>query len=345
MKHFSYKLLSWYDINKRDLPWRRTKDPYHIWVSEIMLQQTQAVTVIPYYLKFIDTLKDIRSLAMADEEVILKLWEGLGYYSRVRNMKTAALFILEKHGGIFPQNYEDIIKLKGIGEYTAGAIISIAFNKPKSALDGNVSRVISRLMLVEDDISSLKTKKNLNQMNENLIDKNRPGDYTQAMIELGAIQCTKKTPNCLVCPVKSYCKAYEQDKISTIPFKSKLKAKKHRQFITAIMVDEDNRYIVSKVEDNLLKGLYLLPQVEAESIQYAIDIFESEGIKVKNHTHLGSYKHVFTHLIWEMSVYLVNVSNTAVYQTIADYTLIPIATAHKHIIEKEGFYGPKLKSK
>ena len=339
MKHFSSKLIAWYELNKRDLPWRHTDNPYHIWVSEIMLQQTQAKTVIPYYERFITTLKDIQSLATADEETLLKLWEGLGYYSRVRNMQKAAIAIMTIHQGIFPDNYEDIIQFKGIGEYTAGAILSIAFNQPISALDGNVSRVISRFYAVKEDIALGKTKTMLNALNQQLVDQNNPAIYTQAIIELGATLCTKGKPDCINCPVNDGCMAYKQDLTREIPYKSKLKAKKTTRFITAIMMDENHHYLVSKVEENLLNGLYLLPQVEAESIQYAIESFESNGISVLNYEHLNPYKHIFTHLVWEMDAYLIRVKGQGRYQSILDFQSIPIATAHKQIIIKEGYYG------
>ena len=339
MNHFSNKLLAWYELNKRDLPWRHTTNPYHIWVSEIMLQQTQAVTVVPYYNRFIATLKDIKALADASEETLLKLWEGLGYYSRVRNMQQAAKAIMNHHAGIFPNQYEDVIKLKGIGEYTAGAILSIAFNQRISALDGNVSRVMSRFYAIEDDIALNKTKAKLNDLNQALVDKMNPATYTQAIIELGATLCTKSKPDCENCPVNGGCMAFEKGLTSVIPFKSKLKAKKEKKFMTAIMINEDGNFLVSKVTDNLLNGLYLLPQVEAESIQYAIESFESNGITVLSYDYINPYKHIFTHLLWEMDVYVLKVKGVGIYQAVGDYQTIPIATAHKQIIIKEGYYG------
>lgn len=339
MNHFSNKLLAWYELNKRDLPWRHTTNPYHIWVSEIMLQQTQAVTVVPYYNRFIATLKDIKALADASEETLLKLWEGLGYYSRVRNMQQAAKAIMNHHNGVFPNRYEDVIKLKGIGEYTAGAILSIAFNQRISALDGNVSRVMSRFYAIEDDIALNKTKAKLNDLNQALVDKMNPATYTQAIIELGATLCTKSKPDCENCPVNGGCMAFEKGLTSVIPFKSKLKAKKEKKFMTAIMINEDGNFLVSKVTDNLLNGLYLLPQVEAESIQYAIESFESNGITVLSYDYINPYKHIFTHLLWEMDVYVLKVKGVGIYQAVGDYQTIPIATAHKQIIIKEGYYG------
>lgn len=339
MNHFSNKLLAWYELNKRDLPWRHTTNPYHIWVSEIMLQQTQAVTVVPYFNRFIATLKDINALADASEETLLKLWEGLGYYSRVRNMQQAAKAIMNHHNGVFPNRYEDVIKLKGIGEYTAGAILSIAFNRRISALDGNVSRVMSRFYAIEDDIALNKTKAKLNDLNQALVDKKNPATYTQAIIELGATLCTKSKPDCENCPVNIGCMAFEKGLTNVIPFKSKLKAKKEKKFMTAIMINEDGNFLVSKVTDNLLNGLYLLPQVEAESIQYAIESFESNGITVLSYDYLNPYKHIFTHLLWEMDVYVLKVKGVGIYQAVGDYQTIPIATAHKQIIIKEGYYG------
>jgi A/G-specific adenine glycosylase len=179
----------------------------------------------------------------------------------------------------------------------------------------------------------------LNNLNQALVDKENPATYTQAIIELGATLCTKSKPDCENCPVNSGCMAFEKGLTNVIPFKSKLKAKKEKKFMTAIMINEDGNFLVSKVTDNLLNGLYLLPQVEAESIQYAIESFESNGITVLSYDYLNPYKHIFTHLLWEMDVYVLKVKGIGIYQPVGDYQTIPIATAHKQIIIKEGYYG------
>lgn len=334
MSHFSSKLLTWYDESKRDLPWRHTKDPYKIWVSEIMLQQTQAVTVMLYYERFINTLSDIRALAEADEALLLKLWEGLGYYSRVRNMQATARVIMEKYDGIIPNTKASLMKLKGIGPYTAGAIASIAFDQKASAIDGNVSRVLARYALIEDSIDSNEVKKKLEEINLPLIDDDRPADYTQAMIELGATVCRKSQPLCDICPINQDCKAYKEQKQSMIPVKDKKNAKKNFQYITFVLEDEDGNLILLKQENRLLNGLFLLPQIEAESIHYAITSLEEYGYVVNNYEPLGHYRHVFTHMIWEMDVYYVKVIKPSGILSFKDYKEVAIATAHKQILDK-----------
>lgn len=334
MSLFSDKLISWYEQNKRDLPWRHTNNPYHIWISEIMLQQTQAITVIPYYNRFINTVKDIKALAEIEDEKLLKLWEGLGYYQRARNLKIAAISMVELHNGEFPNQYEDIIKLKGIGDYTAGAIMSIAFNQGKSALDGNVSRVLSRYFLIDSDISKPKTKALLNSLNEKLIDYQNAHTYTQAIIELGATMCVKSNPNCVLCPVNQDCLAFKENKVNQLPVKSKLKPKVEKHFITAIIRHDDD-YLVEKVTDNLLNGLYLLPQIEAESIETALDYFDSIGLQIVHAEKRDTYKHVFTHLIWHMDVYYLTATGHTNYYKVKNFEDIPMATAHKQIIVKE----------
>ncbi len=335
MSHFSDKLIAWYVVNPRDLPWRQTENPYYIWVSEIMLQQTQAVTVIPYYVRFIETLPTIQDLAVCEEDKLLKLWEGLGYYSRVRNMQKTAIEIMHKYDGVFPNTYDLLIQLKGIGAYTAGAILSIAFHQKISAVDGNVMRVISRYFGIQDDITLDTTKKQINQLNTTLLSDEQPHLYTQAIIELGATVCTKHQPKCDVCPVRLDCISRQQNLQSIIPLKAKAKAKKERRFITFILEDEQGRFVVEKVTDNLLKGLYLLPQVEADSLQYAIETLESSGYRIQYTEPLGIYKHVFTHLIWYMDVYYGRIDSSINHETVSSFDEVPMATAHKQITTKE----------
>ena len=211
LKYIVEPLLKWYQLNKRDLPWRRTKDPYHIWVSEIMLQQTRVEAVKPYYTRFLQTLPTVTDLAEADEETILKLWEGLGYYSRVRNMQKAAIQIMDEHNGIFPANYQKLLKLKGIGPYTAGAVGSIAFGLAVPAIDGNVLRVMSRIAADAEDISLQSTKILWEERIKEIMPEEHPGDLNQALMELGATVCLPNgAPKCEICPVRKYCEAYRK---------------------------------------------------------------------------------------------------------------------------------------
>jgi A/G-specific adenine glycosylase len=333
MNDFSSKLIKWYLANKRDLPWRNTTNPYHIWVSEIMLQQTQAATVIPYYLRFIETLPSIEDLAKVDLDLLYKLWEGLGYYSRARNLKNAAMTIMDKHQGVLPNTYDDLIKLKGIGRYTAGAILSLAFHLPYSATDGNVIRTLSRYYGIKEDTRLEKTKTiidGLNQKNISIID---PHNYTQAMIEMGATLCTKSKPKCEICPINEHCYAYLNNKQSELPFTSKLKQKKEIQWITVILRNEAGDYLLQKQETNLLNGLYLYPQFEAESINYVEDIFNELGATLFINEDIGSYTHVFSHLKWDMRVYHATTSSNLDYTVVkpSNFDLYPMATAHKQI--------------
>jgi A/G-specific adenine glycosylase len=335
MSHFSSKLIPWYEKNARDLPWRHTEDPYFIWVSEIMLQQTQAVTVIPYYQSFIQALPTIESLAACDEALLMKLWEGLGYYSRVRNMQTTAKEIMSKHQGVFPNTYEELIRLKGIGEYTAGAILSIAFHQKRSAVDGNVLRVLSRYFAIESDIALDTTKKQITALNNTLLDDEQPHFYTQAIIELGATLCTKHQPKCDVCPVSENCLAKAKDMQHLLPIKGKSKVKKEYHFITFILENEFGEFIVEKVTENLLKGLFLLPQVEADELPYALETLSTHGYDVIYTEPLGTYKHVFTHLIWHMDVYYGKIKSFNMHTTVKSFNEVAMATAHKQIIIKE----------
>lgn len=335
MSHFSSKLIAWYEKSARDLPWRHTEDPYYIWVSEIMLQQTQAATVIPYYQRFIQTLPTIQDLAACDEALLMKLWEGLGYYSRVRNMQTTAKVIMSKHQGIFPNTYEELIQLKGIGEYTAGAILSIAFHQKRSAVDGNVLRVLSRYFAVESDIALDATKKEITALNHTLLDDEKPHLYTQAIIELGATLCTKHQPKCDICPISTHCLAKAKDLQYLLPIKAKAKTKKEYHFITFILVDTSGKFVVEKVTDNLLKGLYLLPQVEAEDLAYALEALSADGLEVFYTQPLGHYKHVFSHLIWHMDVYYGKIQAAKAHTLVQSFEDIAMATAHKQIILKE----------
>lgn len=202
---FSTELLSWYERSKRDLPWRRHRDPYYIWVSEIMLQQTRVDTVIPYFQRFIERFPTIRDLAEAPEEEVLKCWEGLGYYSRARNLQAAAKQVMERHGGIVPDTKAEVSALKGVGPYTTGAILSIAFNRPEPAVDGNVMRVLSRYFLIEEDVAKAGTRTLMEELAAELIPEGRASDFNQALMELGALVCTPKSPQCLICPVMARC--------------------------------------------------------------------------------------------------------------------------------------------
>ena len=264
---FREKLLGWYDSNKRDLPWRRTQDPYKIWISEIMLQQTRVDTVIPYYERFLDWFPTIADLAQAPEEKLLKAWEGLGYYSRVRNMQKAAQQIMEDHGGIFPSSYDEISKLKGIGPYTAGAIASIAFSLPEPAVDGNVMRVLARLFEVDYDIGIPTNRKIFQAMMEVLIDPDRPGDFNQALMDLGSDIESPVNPRPEESPVKEFSAAYQHGTMDRYPIKAP-KKKPVPVYLTAFIIkDSQGRYLLEKNErEGLLSGFWHFPLIEVDSL-------------------------------------------------------------------------------
>ena len=264
---FREKLLAWYDANKRDLPWRRTQDPYKIWISEIMLQQTRVDTVIPYYERFLEWFPTIEDLANAQEEKFLKAWEGLGYYSRVRNMQKAAQQMMENHGGVFPSSYEEISKLKGIGPYTAGAIASIAFGLPEPAVDGNVMRVLARLFEVDYDIGVPTNRKIFQAMMEILIDPDRPGDFNQALMDLGSDIESPVNPRPEESPVKEFSAAYQHGTMDRYPIKAP-KKKPVPVYLTAFIIkDSQGRYLLEKNErEGLLSGFWHFPLIEVDSL-------------------------------------------------------------------------------
>ena len=264
---FREKLLAWYDANKRDLPWRRTQDPYKIWISEIMLQQTRVDTVIPYYERFLDWFPTVADLAQAPEERLLKAWEGLGYYSRVRNMQKAAQQIMENHGGVFPSSYEEISKLKGIGPYTAGAIASIAFGLPEPAVDGNVMRVLARLFEVDSDIGVPTNRKIFQAMMEILIDPDRPGDFNQALMDLGSDIESPVNPRPEESPVKEFSAAYQHGTMDRYPIKAP-KKKPVPVYLTAFIIkDSQGRYLLEKNErEGLLSGFWHFPLIEVDGL-------------------------------------------------------------------------------
>lgn len=263
---FSNSLLLWYLQNKRDLPWRNTTNPYPIWLSEIMLQQTRVAQGLPYFLAFTEAFPTILDLAKADEEQVLKLWQGLGYYSRARNMHKTAQIIAFELGGNFPNNYNDLIKLKGIGEYTAAAIASFAFNEVVPAVDGNVFRVLSRYFNIDTDIASSGAKKEFTALAKELIPNDNPALFNQAIMEFGALQCVPKNPNCESCIFNSSCAALQKKKVAELPVKSKKVKVANRYLNYLVFLDNNNNTIINKrTEKGIWHNLYEFPVIEAES--------------------------------------------------------------------------------
>lgn len=278
---FRRTLLAWYDREKRDLPWRQTRDPYHIWVSEIMLQQTQVVTVIPYYQRFLAWFPTVSDLAQAPEDKLLKAWEGLGYYSRVRNMQKAAQQVMTEFKGQFPDTYDGIASLKGIGPYTAGAIASIAFNLPEPAVDGNVMRVMARLFEVNYDIGDPKNRKIFQAIMEKLIDPDRPGDFNQALMDLGADIESAKNPRPDESPVRAFSAAYLHGTYDKYPIKLPKKKPKPIQIQAFIIRNQKGEFLLEKQTDGrLLEGFWTFPIIETNLVAQQLDLFENDDVQV-----------------------------------------------------------------
>ena len=262
---FSNSLIHWYLQNKRDLPWRNTTNPYSIWLSEIMLQQTRVAQGLPYFLSFTDAFPTIFDLANADEEQVLKLWQGLGYYSRARNLHTTAKYIAFELNGKFPSTYKELLMLKGVGDYTAAAIASFSFDEPVAVLDGNVYRVLSRYFNVTSDISLPKTKTEFQQLAQEILDKKNPAVFNQAIMEFGALQCVPKNPDCNSCVLNSSCAALQHKKVSELPVKSKKTKVTNRYLNYLILKDSDSNYIVQKREGKgIWENLYEFPLLETD---------------------------------------------------------------------------------
>ena len=359
---FRQKLLAWYDENKRDLPWRRSKNPYHIWVSEIMLQQTRVDTVIPYYERFLESFPTVESLANAPEERLLKAWEGLGYYSRVRNMQVAAQQIMNEFNGEFPSTYEGISSLKGIGPYTAGAISSIAFNLPQPAVDGNVMRVLARLFEVNHDIGNPSNRKIFQAMMEILIDPDRPGDFNQALMDLGSDIEAPVNPRPQDSPIKEFSAAYQHGTMDRYPIKAP-KKKPIPIYLNALVVsNEKGQFLLEKNEsEKLLAGFWHFPLIEVNEFSeqtHDLDLFSqvSEPILEMGPSPQASFeqdydldvnwldvsfeevKHVFSHRKWHIQLIAGQVSENKDYTdrevlwlTPEEFSLYPLAKPQQKI--------------
>ncbi|MBQ8797096.1 MAG: A/G-specific adenine glycosylase [Oscillospiraceae bacterium] len=308
-------ILPWYQANKRDLPWRTDRNPYHIWVSEIMLQQTRVEAVKGYYARFLDKFPTVADLANADDEILHKMWEGLGYYSRVRNLKKAAQVIMEKHGGVFPGEYSAVLALPGIGVYTAGAICSIAFEQPTPAVDGNVLRVASRLLNDNTPIDTPAFKTAVGQALAECYPE-RAGDFTQALMELGATICgPNRKPDCENCPCKAFCQAYQSGTAEDVPVKIPKKGRRIEEKTVFIFSCDGSYALEKRPSKGLLAGLWQFPNVPGNlSTEGAIRAVEEMGLKIKEILRKVERKHIFTHIEWHMcGIYLELVEKNNAY--------------------------------
>ncbi len=305
LKNLPGVLLPWYDANKRDLPWRQDKDPYHIWLSEIMLQQTRVEAVKGYYVRFLAALPTVGDLANADDAQLLKLWEGLGYYSRVRNLKKAACVVQEKFGGVFPRNHTDVLALPGIGDYTAGAICSIAFDQPTPAVDGNVLRVLSRLQANATPIDLPARKREVQTFLAEIYPENA-GDFTQALMELGATVCgPNRAPDCQNCPCSHLCRGYQTGLAAKLPIKTPKKGRRIEEK-TVFVLSCDGKFALCKRPDKgLLAGMWQFPEVpgilELPQAIAALDLPVQEVYRQ------ADKNHIFTHIEWRMRGYYLEV--------------------------------------
>lgn len=324
IKTFQETFLTWYHKEKRNLPWRATNDPYAIWISEIMLQQTRVETVIGYFYRFMEQFPTIQDLAAAEEQKLLKVWEGLGYYSRARNLKAAAQQIVAEFDGEMPQSIEEIRSLKGIGPYTAGAIGSIAFGLPEPAIDGNVMRVVSRLFCIEADIAKASSRRPFDEAMRTIISPDEPGEFNQALMDLGSRICTPTTPKCEECPIGQYCLAYAENRQTDFPVKSKKAKPKDVYYIAGAIEDQGSFLLVQRPETGLLASMWHFPLVEVTKEQYEalqrtwakeeqlqLDLIAEEdtleifpGLPVVwQKRHFGEITHIFSHLKWHVLLF------------------------------------------
>ena len=305
-------LIPWYEAHKRELPWRQDREPYHVWLSEIMLQQTRVEAVKEYYRRFVTALPTIPDLAEAPEEQILKLWEGLGYYNRVRNLQKAAQTICADYAGVFPSEYAQIRSLSGIGDYTAGAIASICFDAPTPAVDGNVLRVSSRLLADDANIDLQTTKKRITRKLQETYPQKNPGIATQALMELGATVCVPNgAPRCDVCPVAEICQARKQDTWRNLPVRSEKKKRKIVDKTVFILLTEDTVALHKRSTSGLLAGMWEFPNVDAKLDKQAavtqVTGWQAEPLDLLMQT---SYTHIFSHVEWHMTAYYIRCRKT-----------------------------------
>lgn len=312
MDFFAQKLLKWYKINKRDLPWRHVSDPYKVWLSEVILQQTQVVQGLNYYQKFVNQYITVKDLAMAPEDEVLRLWQGLGYYSRARNLHAAAKEIVKTHGGQFPKTYEEIRKLKGIGDYTAAAIASFSYNLPHAVVDGNVYRVLSRVFGVRQAIDSTQGKKYFKDLAQHLLPVKNASEYNQAIMEFGALYCRPVNPNCTDCIFNDSCLAYKNKEVSQLPVKLKKTKIKTRYFNYLVLSYKDTLYIHKRNEKDIWQGLYEFYLIESDKKMKEEQILSDKSFKqlIKNTNYKvkaisKEYKHILSHQHLYAKFYLI----------------------------------------
>lgn len=340
---FQQDLIRWFQAEKRLLPWRVDQNPYKVWVSEIMLQQTQVDTVIPYFENFIKQFPTVDALAEAEEQSVLKAWEGLGYYSRARNLQSAVKEVTEKYQGKVPDDPEQLRTLKGVGPYTSGAILSIAYDRPEPAVDGNVMRVMARVLELEDDIAKPRTRKLFETILREVIALEDPSSFNQGLMELGALICKPRTPDCSICPIQSHCRAFRSGTQKDLPVKTKAKKQQHLAYFTMVFENSAGEiYIEQRPDKGLLANMWQFPMVSKNEVDYSYLVAwieQTHGFTVGHIKQMTPIKHVFSHVVWDMDVY-----HCMIGDTLADkdgrfidskaLSAYPFPVAHTKIIEQ-----------
>ncbi|MFV0381355.1 MAG: A/G-specific adenine glycosylase [Breznakia sp.] len=327
-KAFTQDLLMWYDDNARELPWRSHPTPYHVWVSEIMLQQTRVEAVKAYYQRFLKRFPSMASLALANDDELYKQWEGLGYYNRVRNMKKCAQICVEKYNGTLPATYDELLRLPGIGTYTAGAIASIAYKEVVAAVDGNVLRVFSRLLMSEDDVLKEATKKKFQSIIYEYIPSDRPDAFNQALMEIGALVCVPNAiPRCNICPLMKHCQGYKDGKAQSLPIKKAKKMRKVEKKTILICVYDKQVRLQKRASTGLLADMYEFPSLQGFYTKKQLHEKFPKAFKIKK---LSRSKHLFTHIEWQMEGYMIemgdaDMSGLVNYQEMQDCYAVPSA--------------------
>lgn len=332
-------IIVWFEEHKREFTWRIDKNPYYIMLSEIMSQQTQMSRVVPYFERFIKHFPTIQDLANANEADVLKLWEGLGYYSRARNLHKAARMICDSYNGVIPNRFDDLIKLPGFGMYTSAAVASFAYGEHVSAIDGNVCRVYTRLFADDRDISKDTTKKSIKEAIESFMPKDQSAVLNESFIEYGALVCTPKNPLCETCPLQHQCAAFDLGLVDIFPVKKQSAEKKHiPYYVFRIINSKGELYSVCETETRLLHGMYKLPKFDAREYTYEaaqMEVLTNLDIEVKEVHYVGVTRHVFSHMIWEYEVYdfYIDNENEEHAQNFHYPEDIPIANAYRKIID------------
>lgn len=317
MNSLQNKLRNWYQIHKRSLPWRETSNPYKIWISEIILQQTRVNQGLSYYLRFIERFPDVETLATAEEDEVLRYWQGLGYYSRARNLHKASKQIMEKFAGKFPEKFEEVLSLPGIGTYTASAICSFSYNQNYAVLDGNVFRVLARLFTISTPIDTNTGLKEFSQMAENLLDKTDSHTHNQAIMEFGALQCVPANPDCYICPLKEHCKAYTLNIVADLPVKQGKTAVSNRYFNYFFIQSADFTYLQKRTKKDIWQNLYEFPLIETEENKTLEELVKTEGFKylfsdiqgIEISKTFFETKHILSHRRIFARFYTVKISN------------------------------------